>query len=262
MYSTNIGRFVGKVAVCTGATQGIGFATAKRLGEEGAKIVISSRKQENVDEALQKLRDLNIQATGVVCHQGKQEDRKRLIEHAVSTFGGIDLLYANAGVNPHKGHFLDVTEEQWDKLLDVNLKSVFLLIRDVVPHMEKRGGGAIVTNSTANAYVPDILPASFISGYAITKLAQISMVKVLAEPCAEKNIRINAIAPGPIKTAFLDGLIPGMDLREEISPYVKYLKRSGQPEECAGVTAFLLSQDASYITGDCLTVCGGYSQRL
>ncbi|PIK47731.1 hypothetical protein BSL78_15400 [Apostichopus japonicus] len=261
--SSNIGRFVGKVAVCTGATQGIGFATAKRLGEEGAKVVVSSRKEKNVKEAVKKLKDLNIDASGVVCHQGQHVDRKRLIDHALSTFGGIDLLYANAGVNPHKGNFLDITEEQWDKLFHVNLKSVFLLIRDVLPHMEKRGGGAIVTNSSANAYVPDITPASLIAGYAISKLAQISMVKILAEPCAEKSIRINAIAPGPINTAFLQGIVPGTDITDVLTnSYVKYLKRAAEPDECAGVVAFLLSPDASYITGDCLTICGGYSHRL
>lgn len=259
----HLGRFNGKVAVCTGATKGIGFATAKRLGEEGAKVVVSSRKQVNVDEAVDKLKALKIEATGVVCHQGQSQDRKMLLDHAVKTYGGIDLLYANAGVNPHKGSLLDVTEQQWDKTFDVNLKSVFLLIKEVLPYMEQRGGGAIVTNSTSNAYILESIPAAVLSVYAVSKLAQISLVKTLAEPCAEKNIRINAIAPGPINTEFYHGVVPGVGFNDEFTQtYVRFLKRPGEPEECAGVVAFLLSKDASYITGDCLTVCGGYTQRL
>ncbi|PIK39721.1 putative dehydrogenase/reductase SDR family member 4-like isoform X7 [Apostichopus japonicus] len=150
-----IGRFDGKVAICTASSAGIGLAVAERLAQEGAKVVLSSRRKENVEDAVEKLRAKNLEVSGIACHQAKKEDRQRLIDFAINTYGGIDVLFISAGVNPHRGSLLKVTEQQWDKLFDVNVKSTFLMIRECVPHLSARGGGAIVTNSTVATLFPD-----------------------------------------------------------------------------------------------------------
>lgn len=253
-------RFVGKVAICTASTAGIGYAAAERIAREGAKVVICSRRQEKVDAAVKKLRDQNLDVSGIVCHQAKKEDRQRLIDFTLTTYGGIDLLFASAGVNPFTGTMLTVTEKQWDKLFDVNVKSTFMIIRECVPYMIKRGGGAIVTNSTAAALFPE-LTRDLNGPYAVSKSALNGLTKVLAAPLAHHNIRINCLAPGPIETDFLTGLVqqflPGETEIPDVFHGNNVLFRCGDPAECGSVVAFLLSNDASFMTGEILLACGG-----
>ncbi|GAB6033772.1 Dehydrogenase reductase SDR member 4, partial [Chamberlinius hualienensis] len=133
-------RLEGKVAVVTGSTEGIGFAISRRLAYEGAFVVISSRKQSNVDKAVQALQTEGLtNVSGVVCHVGKKEDREALIKHATDRAGGIDIFVANAGMNPYSGRTLDTPESVWDKVFDINLKSTFLFTQQIVPHIENRG---------------------------------------------------------------------------------------------------------------------------
>ncbi|KAJ8037329.1 Dehydrogenase/reductase SDR family member 4 [Holothuria leucospilota] len=253
-------RFAGKVAICTASTAGIGYATAERIAREGAKVVICSRRQEKVDAAVKKLRDQNLEVSGIVCHQAKKEDRQRLIDFTLATYGGIDLLFVSAGVNPFIGTMLSVTEKQWDKLFDVNIKSTFLIIRECVPYMIERGGGAIVTNSTWAAMYPE-LTRDLNGPYAVSKSAVHGLTKVLAAPLAHHNIRINCVAPGPIETDFLSGLVqqfyPGETKIPEAFQGLNILCRCGDPAECGAAVAFLLSNDASFMTGEILVVSGG-----
>uniref|UniRef100_A0A1B0DH37 Dehydrogenase/reductase SDR family member 4 n=2 Tax=Phlebotomus papatasi TaxID=29031 RepID=A0A1B0DH37_PHLPP len=148
----NCARFVGKVAVLSASTNGIGLAIARRLGQEKAKVVVSSRKLGNVTRAVDILQKENIEAIGVQCHISNSEERAQLIEKAVDHFGGIDVLVVNAGVNPHIGRMLDCPEAAWDKSFDVNVKGAFLLTKEVIPLMKKRKGGNIVYISTISAY--------------------------------------------------------------------------------------------------------------
>jgi len=134
----------GKVAIVTGSTAGIGLGIAQRLGFDGAKIVLSSRKQSNVDKAVTKLRDQGISVEGIVCNVSKQIDRQNLIDLALNKFGRIDILINNAGINPVFGRLLDVSEQMWDKLFETNVKAGFLLSKLVVPIMVKNGGGNII----------------------------------------------------------------------------------------------------------------------
>ncbi|XP_069490029.1 dehydrogenase/reductase SDR family member 4-like isoform X2 [Ambystoma mexicanum] len=143
-----------KVALVTASTEGIGLAIARRLAQDGAHVVVSSRKKANVDRTVEELRAENLSVSGVVCHVGKEEDRQRLVATAVEQFGGIDILVSNAAVNPFAGNILDSTDEVWEKILDVNVKATFLLVKLVVPHMQKRGAGAIVIVSSLAGYSP------------------------------------------------------------------------------------------------------------
>ncbi|XP_032712225.1 dehydrogenase/reductase SDR family member 2, mitochondrial-like [Lontra canadensis] len=245
-----------KVAVITGSTKGIGFAIARRLAQDGAHVVISSRKQQNVDRAVAALQGEGLSVTGTVCHVGKAEDRERLVATALEHCGGVDFLVCVAGVNPLVGSTLGASEQVWDKILDVNVKSPALLLSQLLPHMENRGTGSVVLVSSVVAYMP--IPK--LGVYNTSKTALLGLCKSLAVELAPKGIRVNCLVPGIIKTEFiqvkksLPYLLP--DLND-----IYGLQRFGEPEECAGIVAFLCSPDASYITGENIMVAG-YSPKL
>ncbi|CAK7316100.1 Dehydrogenase/reductase SDR family member 2, mitochondrial [Vulpes lagopus] len=264
-----------KVAVITGSTKGlpgggwggdeatiaisahrIGFAIAQRLAQDGAHVVVSSRKQHNVDRAVAALQGEGLSVTGTVCHVGKAEDRERLVATALEHYGGVDFLVCVAGVNPLVGSTLGASEEVWDKVLDVNVKSPALLLSQLLPHMENRGAGSVVLVSSMVAYVP--IPK--LGVYNTSKTALLGLCKSLATELAPKGIRVNCLVPGIIKTDFMQV--------EKTLPYllpdfndIYGLQRFGEPEECAGIVSFLCSSDASYITGENIVVAG-YSPKL
>uniref|UniRef100_A0A452G3L3 Dehydrogenase/reductase SDR family member 4 n=1 Tax=Capra hircus TaxID=9925 RepID=A0A452G3L3_CAPHI len=176
-----------KVALVTASTDGIGFAIARRLAQDGAHVVVSSRKQQNVDRAVAALQGEGLSVSGTVCHVGKAEDRERLVATAVKLHGGVDILVSNAAVNPFFGSLMDVTEEVWDKVLDINVKAAALLTKAVVPEMAKRGGGSIVIVSSIGAYSP-------LGPYNVSKTALLGLTKNLAIELAEWNVRVNCLA--------------------------------------------------------------------
>uniref|UniRef100_A0A2K6CDB6 Dehydrogenase/reductase 4 n=1 Tax=Macaca nemestrina TaxID=9545 RepID=A0A2K6CDB6_MACNE len=180
-----------KVALVTASTDGIGFAIARRLAQDGAHVVVSSRKQQNVDQAVATLQGEGLSVTGTVCHVGKAEDRERLVATAVKLHGGIDILVSNAAVNPFFGSLMDITEEVWDK-------APALMTKAVVPEMEKRGGGSVVIVASIAAFSP--FPG--LSPYNVSKTALLGLTKTLAIELAPRNIRVNCLAPGLIKTSF------------------------------------------------------------
>jgi len=250
-------RLDGKVAVVTASTLGIGLAIAERLGHEGAHVVISSRKQTQVDNAVQSLQKQGLSVFGMVCHVANKDDRKRLLEKTVDKFGGIDILVSNAAVNPLFGPIFEATEDSWDKIFDINAKSAFFLSKEVVPYMEKRGGGSIVFVSSIGGYNPFEL----ISLYSVSKTTLLGLVKAMVPHCLEKNIRVNAIAPGIIKTKFSAALWKDLE-NEKLAARNIPMQRLGTPEECAGAVAFLVSDDASYVTGETIVMAGGVQSRL
>lgn len=191
-------RLEGKVCIVTASSDGIGFAIAKRIGLEGAKVVLSSRKQKNVDEAVKTLKNLGISVVGAVCHVAKATDRKELYDLAVNKFGGIDILVSNAAVNPGVGALLDTPEEVWDKIFEVNVKASFLLAKEVKPFIVKRGGGSIVFISSVGGYTP----SNLLAAYSVSKTALFGLTKAAALDCAKDNIRVNCVAPGVIETRF------------------------------------------------------------
>uniref|UniRef100_V9IES0 Dehydrogenase/reductase SDR family member 4 n=1 Tax=Apis cerana TaxID=7461 RepID=V9IES0_APICE len=147
-------RLEGKVAIVTASTQGIGFAIAKRLAEEGAKVMISSRKEENVQNALKELKSKNLNVCGMTCHVGKNEDRKSLLEKTIQEFHGLDILVLNAGVNPSFSTFFETSESVWDKIFDINVKSTFLLLRDSLSFLRKSKSASVILLSSIVGYLP------------------------------------------------------------------------------------------------------------
>ncbi|XP_013417740.1 dehydrogenase/reductase SDR family member 4 isoform X2 [Lingula anatina] len=260
MASTDVNpnkKLSGKVAIVTASTEGIGFSIAKRLAQDGAHVVISSRKQKNVDNALDLLKKDGFSVSGMVCHVGKKEDREKLISETVQRQGGVDILVNNAAVNPTFGTLLQTPEEAWDKIFDVNVKAAFLLCKAVVPIMEQRGGGHIVMVSSIGGYNPFEL----IAAYSVSKTALLGLTKALAKECAPMNIRVNGIAPGVIKTKFSEALWKNPMVAEKAMEPIP-LKRFGEPDEMAGAVSFLVSQDSSYIVGETIVLTGGTPSRL
>uniref|UniRef100_A0A914ELM6 Dehydrogenase/reductase SDR family member 4 n=1 Tax=Acrobeloides nanus TaxID=290746 RepID=A0A914ELM6_9BILA len=264
----NAERLQGQVAIVTAATKGIGLAIAERLGQEGASVIISSRDQKNVDETLTYLKKSGLNPSkidGIVCHVGNAEHRQQLVDFVVKKYGKIDILVNNAGINPAFGDILDVEEKMWDKLFEVNVKAGFLLTKLVVPYMVKNGVGNIIFNASVGGYHPP----KGIAAYGVTKTALLGLTKALAESLANRNIRVNAIAPGIIKTKMSQVLWDhGQDnniqseAQHSLEEMNNPMNRLGEPEECAGAVAFLVSNDASYITGETIVVGGGLHARL
>ncbi|XP_029931798.1 dehydrogenase/reductase SDR family member 4 [Myripristis murdjan] len=247
----------GKVAIVTASTDGIGLAAAQALGKRGAHVVVSSRRQANVDKAVALLKSQSIQVTGTTCNVGSGEDREKLVKMTLDQCGGVDILVSNAAVNPFFGNIMDSTEAVWDKILDVNVKSAFLLTKLVVPHMTKRGGGNVVFVSSVAGYQP----MQALGPYSVSKTALLGLTRALAPELAHSNIRVNCVAPGVIKTRFSSALWQSEEIAEEFKKQLS-IKRLGEPEDIGGVIAFLCSEEASYITGETITVTGGMSCRL
>lgn len=251
-----------KVALITGSTEGIGFAVAKRLAEDGAKVVVSSRKQQNVDRAVDELRaEFPNQVGGLVCHVGKHEDQARIVDYTLKEFGSIDILVSNVAVNPYFGSFLDMEESQWDKIFEINVKAPFLLTQKVVPHMLKndKGGnkGAVVYISSIAAYTG----MSAIGAYSVSKTALLGLCKSMSMELAKEGIRVNLVAPGVIKTKFSELLWEDSSQNEYFSS-MTHQKRLGESHELGGIVSFLCGPDASYITGENIVVAGGYHCSL
>ncbi|XP_037357831.1 dehydrogenase/reductase SDR family member 2, mitochondrial-like isoform X2 [Talpa occidentalis] len=250
------GVLANRVAVITGSTDGIGFAIARRLAQDGAHVVISSRKQQNVDRAVEALKAEGLRVTGTVCHVGKTEDRERLVATVQEHCGGVDILVCNAGVNPLVGSTLESDVGVWDKILDVNVKSPALLLSQLLPHMENRGNGSVILVSSVSAY----MPLSMLGVYNVSKTALLGLTKTLALELAPKDIRVNCLVPGVIKTDFSKVLHDNEVFWNNLKAQMQ-LQRMGRPEDCAGIVSFLCSPEASYITGESIVVAG-YSPRL
>ncbi|MEJ1280306.1 hypothetical protein NN561_011249 [Cricetulus griseus] len=254
-------KLANKVAVVTGSTNGIGFSIAQRLARDGAHVVLSSRKQQNVDCAVAMLKAEGLSVTGTVCHVGKAEDREQLVATALEHCGGVDFLVCVAGVNPLVGSTLKSSEQIWDKILSVNVKAPALLLSQLLPHMENRGQGSVVLVSSVTAYVP--IPVSItvcgssqrLGVYNVSKTALLGLTKTLAVELAPKNIRVNCLVPGIINTDFGRVLTEDSAFEEHLK-YFYGIQRVGQPEDCAGLVSFLCSPEASYITGENIAVAG------
>lgn len=195
---------------------------------------------------------------GVKCHVSSAEDRTRLFQGALDRFGGIDILVSNAAVNPSYEHVLECTEEKWDKIFDVNVKSSWLLAKEVLPHIRKQGtGGSIVFMGSIGAFQAE----TNIGAYCASKTALLGLTKAASIDLAAEGIRVNGFCPGPTDTNF--GRIM-FNTEEKLDKLLKAMpmKRLARPEEMGGVVAFLVSDDASYITGETIIISGGFVSRL
>ncbi|XP_057960667.1 tropinone reductase-like 3 [Malania oleifera] len=247
-------RFHGKVAIVTASTQGIGFSIAQRLGLEGASVVISSRRQRNVNDAVEKLQAQGIEVLGIVCHVSNAQQRKNLIDSTIQKYGKIDVIVSNAAANPSVDSILETQESVLDKIWEINVKAPILILKDAAPHLQK--GSSIVFISSITAYQPE----TSLAMYGVSKTALLGLTKVLAAELAP-NTRVNCVAPGFVPTNFSEFLTKNDAVRSSIEEQT-LLNRLGTTEDMAAATAFLASDDASYITGETLVVAGGIPSRL
>lgn len=247
----------GRVALVTGGSRGIGFAIASELAQRGATVVISARKQDELAAAIGRLPSVEGKpppVTAISAHAGRQEDIDRLVRTTVERFGSIDILIVNAGTNPYMGATIDIDPAAWDKVFEVNVRGAFFLIQAVVRASMYERGGSIVTISSTSG----LQPSRALGVYGISKAALIHMTKQLAMELGDRNIRVNAVAPGLIQTRFAEALWKDPD-RVGFINSMNPIGRIGQPEEVAAAVAFLVSDAASYINGAVLTIDGGLS---
>lgn len=239
-----------KVAIVTGASRGIGEAIARTFVENGAKVVIASRKIEPLEAVAA---SLGPNAHAVAAHTGKEADCAALVEAAVAKFGKVDVLVNNAATNPYFGPMLDIDEGAWDKTFEVNVKGYFWMAREVVKHLRARQAPGSIVNV---ASVAGIVASPLQAVYAMTKASILSMTKTLAYELAANEIRVNAIAPGFVDTRFAAAVLKNDALLDEVLR-ITPMKRYGQPGEIAGGALYLASDAASYMTGHTLVIDGG-----
>mmetsp|Transcript_428 Transcript_428/g.719 ORF Transcript_428/g.719 Transcript_428/m.719 type:complete len:253 (+) Transcript_428:141-899(+) len=247
----------GKIAIVTASTAGIGLSIARRLAEEGATVVVSSRKRESVDAAVKQISVEGFSAYGITCHVGKAESRKALIEDTIAKFGRIDILVSNAAANPTYGPIIETDEATWDKVFDVNVKGAFLLAADVARIMAKQTSGSIVFVSSVAGYQP--MPN--LGVYSVSKTALLGLMQTLAAEWASLGIRVNAVAPGMVKTKFSEALWKNPKIEKKMTEAIP-LRRFGLPDEIASAVCFLVSDEASYVHGETMIVSGGLAARL
>lgn len=202
MAYNNFQRFVGKVAIVTGSSYGIGFSVARRLAAEGAKVIIASRKKENIEKATEQLQSEGLSVTGLVCHVSKPEERTKLFQEA-ENLGGLDILMMNAGVNPSVTPILDTPESAWDKTFNVNVKSSYLLCKEALPLLKRNKSGRIIFMST----IAGFHHVKELGAYSVSKLAVLGMTKFVALQLGKYNITVNSVAPGIIDTQFSKVLV-------------------------------------------------------
>ncbi|MBZ5522645.1 MAG: SDR family oxidoreductase, partial [Acidobacteriia bacterium] len=230
-----------KVAIVTGGSRGIGRSMAEVFAREGAKVVICGRKQETLDQVA---REIGSGVKPVACHVGRVEQIQALVESTTREFGRIDILVNNAATNIAQEPCLDVDEAKFDKMVEVNLKSMFRLIRLVAPGMVERGAGSIINIAS----VSGLRPQHHGLLYSMTKAAMIMMTQSYALELGPKGVRVNAIAPGLIQTALSEYYWKDEKRKEEITRQ-QPVQHLGQPIEIAEVALLLASDRASYMTG-------------
>ncbi len=242
----------GRTALVTGASRGIGKAIAGLLAAYDARVILISRKIDNLHPVEEEIRKVGGLADSIACHVGKMEQIEALFKEIEEHYPKLDILVNNAGANPFFGDLLNVDEKAWDKTFEVNLKGSFFMSQHAAKLMQKSGGGCIVNVASVNG----VKPAPFQGIYSITKAGVISMTKACAREFAPYNIRVNALLPGLTDTKFSSALTQSEEIMKMVLPLIP-MARIAKPEEMAGAVLYLVSDAASYTTGMCLTVDGG-----
>jgi NAD(P)-dependent dehydrogenase (short-subunit alcohol dehydrogenase family) len=252
-------KFAGKTAIITGGSLGVGLATARLFAKEGAKVVIASRGEKNGNGAVVVIKADGGEALFAPCDVSKAKDCERVVNKAIDTYGGVDILVNNAGVVFLHTTVVNTTEEIWDKTIDINLTGAFLMSKYAIPYMIKAGKGAIVNVSSIYGIVGGYGAAP----YCASKGGMVLLTKAMALDHALQNIRVNCICPGSIDSPMLHKEMEDLGGDEEklrkIFAAKHPMNRISTPEEQAHAILFLVSDDASFITGAILPVDGGRS---
>ncbi len=242
----------GKVALITGASRGIGQSIAQAYAASGAKVVLSSRKQEGLDAVAQEIQSCGGRALAVAAHTGDAQAVANLVKRTVETFGGIDILVNNAGTNPHFGPILSAEESHWQKTFEVNVLGYFHMVKACVESMKSRGGGKIINIAS----VAGIHPQMGMGVYGVTKAGVLMLTQVLAAELADDNIQVNAIAPGFIKTKFSSVLWENPQINEAILKSIPQ-HRMAEPSDLDGIALYLASPASNFTTGAVFVIDGG-----
>jgi NAD(P)-dependent dehydrogenase (short-subunit alcohol dehydrogenase family) len=240
----------GKVALVSGANSGIGEAAAVALAEAGAAVVLGARREEKGEEVAQRIRDQGGRAVFLKTDVSIPAQNQALVDLAVSEFGGLDIAFNNAGTDGAPGPIADEDETNFDRVINTNVKGVWSAIRAQIPAMRSRGGGSIINTSS-------ILGSRGVANfatYSASKFAVEGLTKSVALEVAKENIRVNAVAPGPIRTPMLEHASGG---NTEVFNGIVAIGRPGTVDEIAPAVVFLASEQASYITGHSLPIGGG-----
>jgi len=242
----------GRVALVTGASRGIGSAIAETLAEHGAQVVLSSRKQADLDSEADRINALYAErATPIAAHAGRPEELERLVKDVMQRFSRIDILVNNAGTNPYFGPVIGAELSAWDKTFEVNLRGVFVLTKLVYEASMEARGGSIVNISS----IGGLRPGLGLGVYNVTKAGLIMLTRQLARELGAK-VRVNAVAPGLVKTRFAEALWGNQEILDRVLAQ-NPMGRIGVPDEIAAAVLFLASDAASYVNGEVLVVDGG-----
>lgn len=243
----------GKNALVTGAGAGLGQACALAFGRAGARLSICDVNQEGIDDTLAQLREIGVEAVGALCDVSKADDVASFFSHTANKLGSIDIVVNNAGIASTLRPLAETTEEDYDRVMGVNLKGTWLCMREALRHMEPKGAGVII--NMASAMSKKSFPGS--GFYTTSKHAVAGLTKNTAVEYADKGIRINAICPGNILTPLLQNSVSD-EIRQQLADGHP-MKRLGQPEEIAACALFLASDASSFMTGALLAADGGWT---
>jgi 3-oxoacyl-[acyl-carrier protein] reductase len=239
-----------KVAIVTGSARGLGAATARRLAEEGAKVVITDIQRELAEATAVGLREQGLSAHCIIADVTKAADVQRLVDETIATFGGVHILVNNAG-SPRDKFLVKMSEDDWDFVLGVMLKGAFLASKTVMPHLIAQGWGRVI-NISSRAHFGNPTQAN----YSAAKAGLIGMAKALSQEEGRYGITINCVAPGFMETEMIQAL-PTYEAIKEKALLAQPVKRPGRPEDVADAVAFLCSERAGFISGEVLHVTGG-----
>lgn len=244
--------FTGRSVIVTGAGSGMGEATARRFADHGASVVVADLDEDAASETVETIENDGGTAVAHVADVSDTDDVEAMVERSVDEFGGLDVLHNNAGIPQESTPVEEVTEETWDAIQDVNLKSAFLGTKAAVPHLRESDAGVILNTASTAA----IRPRTGLSAYVASKAGMVGLTKQLAHELAEDDIRVNAICPVATDTPMLQDFAAG-DLSVEGMQDTIPLGRLCEPEDVASAATFLASDDADMITGTALEVDGG-----
>jgi NAD(P)-dependent dehydrogenase (short-subunit alcohol dehydrogenase family) len=250
--SSDLFSLKGRTALITGSSRGIGRAIAERMAQAGARVVVSSRKQEACEEVVKTIRDAGGEAIAIPCNISTKPELDALVARTREAFGKIDVLVCNAAVNPHYGPTQEIPDSAFQKVLDCNIRSNHWLCQLVVPEMAERRDGSVIIVSS----IGGLKGSSSLGTYGLSKAADMALARNLAVEWGPRNVRVNCIAPGLIRTDFAKALWENPETyNQTVQRYP--LRRIGEADEIAGTAIYLASAAGSFITGQTLVVDGG-----
>lgn len=250
--TTKLFDLKGRIALVSGASRGIGEAIARLLAEQGAHVIVSSRKLDGCEPVADAIRASGGSAEAFACNVGDMDAIQALFAHIRSAHGRLDICVNNGAANPYFGHVLDTDLAAFQKTVDVNIRGYFFMSVEAGKLMREQGRGAIVNTASVNALQPGPMQGI----YSITKAAVVNMTRVFAKECGGLGIRCNAILPGLTKTRFAGALFSNDEIYQTAIEKIP-MQRHAEPEEMAGAVLYLVSDASSYTNGECIVVDGG-----